>query len=92
MRLCITYFFNYRAVKDLNLSDNMKVLFWECLFFKHVDLNYFKNIIPCGIVDKGVTSLETELGRKIDLEEVKNKLLNNFSTLFHTEIVKNYKL
>jgi lipoyl(octanoyl) transferase len=58
----------------------------------NTDLNYFKNIIPCGIVDKGVTSLETELGRKIDLEEVKNKLLNNFSTLFHTEIVKNYKL
>ena len=37
------------------------------------DLSYFENIIPCGITDKKVTSLKKELGKEIDLEEVKKK-------------------
>ena len=39
------------------------------------DLNYFNFINPCGFKDKGVTSMEKELNRKIDMEEVKNRLL-----------------
>ena len=38
------------------------------------NLNYFKNIIPCGIDDKAVTTMEFELGRKLDMEEVKSIL------------------
>lgn len=50
------------------------------------DLNYFGNIVPCGIADKSVTSMQQELGRSLDLEEVKGKLLKNFAALFEAEI------
>lgn len=48
----------------------------------NTDLTYFDNIVPCGIVDKTVTSLEKELGRKIDLEEIKDKLKNHLANIF----------
>jgi lipoyl(octanoyl) transferase len=51
------------------------------------NLNYFNNIVPCGIVDKRVTSMQQELGRALDMEEVKGKLLDNFSKLFEAEFV-----
>ena len=38
----------------------------------NTDLNYFELINPCGFIDKGVTSMEKELERKVDLEEVSN--------------------
>ena len=38
------------------------------------DLNYFQHIVPCGIDDKAVTSLEKELGRKVPMDEIKQKL------------------
>ncbi|MCP4442625.1 MAG: lipoyl(octanoyl) transferase LipB [Aureispira sp.] len=50
----------------------------------NTDLDYFKNIVPCGIADqdKDVTSLEKELGYKVPLDEVKAKLLKHFQDLF----------
>jgi lipoyl(octanoyl) transferase len=53
----------------------------------NADLNYFGNIIPCGIVDKAVTSMDKELGRKLDENEVKEKLKKHFADLFECEIV-----
>ena len=56
------------------------------------DLNYFNNIIPCGIQNKGVTSLNKELGvKKVDMNEVKEKLKNNFAKLFECEILETLK-
>ncbi len=52
----------------------------------NTDLAYFGNIIPCGIVDKAVTSLDKELGRKVDEEEVKQKLKKHFMELFECEL------
>jgi len=46
------------------------------------DLSYFSHIIPCGIQDKAVTSMERELGRKLDMEEVSNVLKEKLATLF----------
>jgi lipoyl(octanoyl) transferase len=54
-------------------------------FNVNTDLAYFKNIVPCGITDKGVTSLATELGRTIDQNEVKAKLLHHYQDLFGGE-------
>ena len=51
------------------------------------DLDYFTNIVPCGITDKQVTSLEKELNRKIDVNEVKEKLKKHFAQLFKAEII-----
>ena len=51
------------------------------------DLNYFNNIIPCGIKDKEVTSLNKELGRQIDVIEIKEKLKCNFLKLFEADFV-----
>ena len=40
----------------------------------NTDLTYFNHINPCGFVDKGVTSLQKELGREVDMEELKERL------------------
>lgn len=48
----------------------------------NVNLGYFDNIIPCGIRGKAVASMETELGRKIPIKEVQEKILKHFTTLF----------
>lgn len=52
----------------------------------NADMNYFENIIPCGIQDKAVTSMDKELGQKINLEDVKQKLKRHFSEIFECEI------
>ena len=55
----------------------------------NTDLGYFDLMIPCGIKDKAVTSLNVELGRaKIDMEEVQQKLLRHFETLFEAKLIK----
>ena len=51
-------------------------------FNVNTDLSYFDNIIPCGIQNKRVTSLASELGRQIDFEEVKEKIKENFGKVF----------
>ena len=49
------------------------------------NLSYFGNIIPCGIEDKSVTSLEKELGSKQNIEEVKQKVKKHLGNLFGME-------
>ena len=51
----------------------------------NTNLGYFDNIIPCGIRGKAVTSLESELGEKIDLNEIKQKILKHFKILFEVD-------
>lgn len=51
----------------------------------NTDLGYFDNIIPCGIRGKAVASMESELGRKISVDEVKEKILKHFKHLFEVE-------
>lgn len=53
----------------------------------NTDLSYFNHIIPCGIQNKKVTSLKEELGKEIDVEEVKEKLKKNFEKVFNFKIV-----
>jgi lipoyl(octanoyl) transferase len=56
-------------------------------FNVNTDLRYFGNIIPCGIQDKEVTSLERELGRPMPVEEVKNAWKREFERVFVAELV-----
>lgn len=51
----------------------------------NTNLGYFDHIIPCGIKGKAVASMESELGKKINTEEVKQKILKHFKTLFKVD-------
>jgi len=51
------------------------------------NLDYFKYIVPCGIEDKSVTSLQKETHQLIDMEVLKSKFLKNFTSLFKIQIV-----
>lgn len=52
----------------------------------NTDLSMFNHIVPCGIVNKGVSSMEKELGGKIDMFEVKEKMGKHFASRFELEI------
>jgi len=57
----------------------------------NTDLNYFNHIIPCGIPDKKVTSIKQELGREVDIQEIKEKLKTNFSKVFNVSIKETFQ-
>jgi len=52
------------------------------------DLSYFGNIVPCGIQDKAVTSMSAELGRKIEINEVRSVLSREMSIIFNYQIIQ----
>lgn len=56
-------------------------------FNVNTDLSYFDHIVPCGIHDKKVTSLENELGFAVQMAEVKEKIKRNFEKVFDAEFV-----
>ena len=59
----------------------------------NTNLGYFDHIIPCGINDKSVTSMGVELGAKLNLDEVKEKILFYFKELFEVnEFIKKASL
>ena len=53
----------------------------------NTDLSHFEFIVPCGIQGKTVTSLEKELGHKVNYEEVKEKIKKHFQLVFDCELV-----
>jgi lipoyl(octanoyl) transferase len=53
----------------------------------NTDLSYFNNIIPCGIQNKQVTSMQKELGYTVDYSEVKEKIKRNFEKVFESEMI-----
>lgn len=53
----------------------------------NTDLQFFNYIVPCGIVDKGVTSMAKELGRVVDEAEVKQIFVEKFAEVFESEMI-----
>jgi len=53
----------------------------------NTELSYFEGIVPCGIQNKAVTSLEKELGYQVPMEEVKSKVKNNFQIVFNCLLI-----
>jgi lipoyl(octanoyl) transferase len=51
------------------------------------DLGYFNHIVPCGIRDKEVTSMQKELGYEVPIEDVKSKIKKHLSVIFNMELV-----
>jgi lipoyl(octanoyl) transferase len=56
-------------------------------FNANTQLNYFNYIVPCGINDKAVTSLNKELGTVPDMQKVKSILKEKIASLFEMEII-----
>lgn len=57
----------------------------------NTDLSYFEHIIPCGILDKGVTSMQQELGETIEVSDVFEKFVHHFQEVFDAIIIKEEK-
>jgi len=75
-----------RKICALGVRCSRWVTMHGLAFNVNPELDYFKNIVPCGIDDKAVTSMEKELGHKVNIEEVKAILKHHISVLFGMEI------
>ena len=76
-----------RKICALGVRCSRWVTMHGLAFNVNPDLNYFNYIVPCGIDDKAVTSMQKELGRLVDIIEVKKNLRHHISVLFGMEIL-----
>jgi len=76
-----------RKICALGVKSSRWVTMHGFAFNVNSDLSYFGNIIPCGITNKSVTSLQKELGMEVDMNEVRNKLKTHLVELFEIEII-----
>jgi len=73
---------NPRKICALGVRSSRFVTMHGFALNVNTDLNYFNYINPCGLTDKGITSLEKELEYKIDIEELKVRLREKIETKF----------
>jgi len=71
-----------RKIAAIGMKISKKVSMHGFALNVNTNLDYFKYIIPCGLQDKGVTSLQKELGKEIPMEEVMAVLLKEFEGVF----------
>ena len=73
---------NARKICALGVRSSRWVTMHGFAFNVNCDLSYFGNIIPCGIADKSVTSMQKELSRELNMNEVKEKLKGYLANQF----------
>ncbi len=78
---------NPKKICALGVKTSRWVTMHGLAFNISPELKYFKNIIPCGIENKDVTSLEKEFNKKVSLEEVEKKVIKNLSKVFDFKIL-----
>jgi len=76
-----------RKICALGVRSSRWVTMHGFAFNVNCDLSYFCNIIPCGIVDKSVTSMQKELSKEVDMQEVQYKLKGHLQKLFDFQFV-----
>jgi lipoyl(octanoyl) transferase len=75
-----------RKICAIGVRVSRSVTMHGFAFNVNTDLSYFNHINPCGFTDKGVTSMQKELGAKQDMNEVKQRLLQNLLIQFGLKI------
>ncbi len=78
---------NERKIAAIGIKCSRHITMHGLALNVNTDLGLFNNIIPCGIQDKAVCSMETELNRKIDMAELKQVLLQQFSSIFELKLL-----
>ncbi len=77
-----------RKICALGVKSSRWVTMHGIGFNVNSDLSYFNHIIPCGINDKAVSSVQQEIGREVDMEEIKSLLLKEMVELFNFQNVE----
>ena len=73
---------NPRKICAMGVKSSRWVTMHGLALNVNTDLSYFGHIIPCGIDDKAVTSMQAEIGQEIDMAEVQNSLQNHIIATF----------
>lgn len=78
---------NERKIAAIGIKCSRHVTMHGLALNVNTDLSLFDSIIPCGIQDKSVCSMESELNRKLDMSDVKHVLLDEISSIFEIKLV-----
>jgi lipoyl(octanoyl) transferase len=81
-----------RKIAALGVRCSRWITMHGFAFNINTDLRYFNHIVPCGIPGKQVSSLEKELGHRVPVAEVKQKLIEQFAVVFNAEVVPAFPL
>lgn len=78
---------NPRKICAMGIRSSRWVAMHGLALNVNTDLDFFNHIVPCGIADKAVTSIKNELGKHVDIEQVKKELVSKIITQFGMKLL-----